>query len=137
MLRIALFMFLASAATSVAAQPATATGTATVTPLDVATQITQAITQHDDKALAALLAGATVKKHGAKKGTKLTTVAAAAKFLGSGGGFETKGGEACTADCCTWSDNGGNGWGDVPAHPIKACFAHGKLVSLTIVPGSE
>lgn len=106
-------------------------------PLELAKALKTAIDKSDNEALAALLVGATVPKN-FKKGTqKLATKEAADEWLASGPGLETKGGEKCSGACCTFSENGGNGWGDVPSHPRKVCFAGGKIKSLELTRGGQ
>lgn len=106
-------------------------------PLQLAKALTQAIEKADNDTIAAMLVGAVVPKNFKKDTQKLATKEAALDWLSSGPGLETKGGEKCSGACCTYSENDGNGWGDVPSHPHKVCFNGGKIKSLALTRGGQ
>jgi len=106
------------------------------TPLAAAKKLTTAIKNDDRATIATMLVGATVPKNFKKGTVKLATLKEATEWLESGPGLETKGGAKCSGNCCTYDDNGGQGWGDIPSHPQKVCFANGKVTTLKLIRGS-
>ncbi|MFO0547882.1 MAG: hypothetical protein U0271_05815 [Polyangiaceae bacterium] len=102
----------------------------------LAHRLDMAIRGSDSDALATMLVGAQVPRNQGQGDVRLTDARAAKDWLEKGPGLESRGVDSCQQDCCVFEDHDGNGWGDIPSHPIKACFVSERVSRLTLERGA-